>query len=105
MNQLRCGVQSCAANREGCCCRPEIHVEGPRARASRETCCSSFQEELRGVTNNAVSQTPNPRCEVLCDAHKCLHNCNGCCCAPEVDIAGDGAQSSGETSCRSFRSK
>ena len=49
MNQLRCSAGTCAANRDGLCCRPEIHVDGSRARASRETCCGSFQEEIRGV--------------------------------------------------------
>ncbi len=105
MNQLRCGVESCATNRDGYCCRSEIQVEGPSARASKDTCCSSFQQEVPGMTNNAVSQSPNPRCEVLCDVQSCVHNSNGCCGASGIDIAGNGASSRGETRCRTFRER
>ena len=105
MNQLRCGVESCATNRDGCCCRSEIRVDGESARASRDTCCSSFQLEVPGMTNNAVSQTPTPRSEVLCDAQRCVHNCNGCCCASTVDISGEDAVAAGETRCRTFRER
>ena len=105
MNQLRCSAGTCAANRDGLCCRPELHVDGSRARASRETCCGSFQEEIRGVTDMVMGQTPDPRCEILCDAQNCVHWCNGCCAAAEVHIAGNGAADAGDTACRSFRDK
>ncbi|MEA4823648.1 MAG: DUF1540 domain-containing protein [Clostridiaceae bacterium] len=105
MNQLRCGVETCATYRDGFCCRSEIRVDGSYARAPKDTCCSSFQQEVPGMTNNAISQSPNPRCEVLCDAWKCAHNSNGCCCASSVDITGSDACTSGETSCRTFRER
>ena len=103
MNQLRCGAETCAANRDGFCCRPEIHVEGAHARTAKETCCDSFQEAIRGVTDMAMGQTPNPRSEVLCGAQPCVHWSNGCCTASEVHIAGSGAADAGDTACRTFR--
>ena len=105
MNQLQCGVQTCAAWLEGQCCRPEIHVDGMRARASAETCCTSFQEEIPGTTAAVMGHTPNPVCDVLCTAQPCVHWCNGCCTAAEVRIDGGSAACEGDTACASFRKR
>ncbi len=103
MNQLRCGAGTCAANRDGFCCRPEIRVEGAHARSAKETCCDSFQEAIRGVTDMAMSRTPDPRSEILCEVPPCVHWCNGCCTAAEVRIDGADAAYAGETACESFQ--
>ncbi len=105
MNTLRCDVGNCATNRDGYCCREAIQVEGDSARDSVETCCSSFREEIFGLSNDVIDQSPNPRCDVLCDAGRCLYNANGVCATDVVDIRGYGAENSGDTNCQTFRSR
>ena len=105
MNHLECSVSTCANYNKGLCCRESIKVEGDHARSINDTCCSSFQERVTGLTNYAVNQVPNERLEVLCDAQKCVFNSNGCCSAQSIKVGGDGASSSGDTVCRTFRER
>ena len=44
MTRLDCTVTSCLYNKERCCCKDNIEVEGDHARHSRDTCCVSFRE-------------------------------------------------------------
>lgn len=104
MSQLQCNVSTCVNNNKGLCCLDAIHVEGCSARSVCETCCASFQEMI-GASNYAVNRVPNERCEVLCDAQRCVYNSNGCCSAESITVGGDGACNCGDTCCRSFRER
>ena len=44
MTRLDCTVTSCLYNKERCCCKDNIEVEGDHARHSRDTCCVSFRD-------------------------------------------------------------
>lgn len=105
MNHLECSVSTCVNYKEGLCCRESIKVEGANAHSEKDTFCSSFQEKIYGVTNYAMNQVPNERCEILCDAQKCVYNSNGCCSADTIRVGGDGAANCGDTCCRSFRER
>ena len=47
MTKLDCTVTTCVHNAEKCCCKNTILVEGAQARNCCDTCCGSFEENLR----------------------------------------------------------
>ncbi len=108
MNQLECQVTSCQHYCDNRCCLPGIHVDGPAARESGETCCASYEERHSGAGENLSSQgSPSLDSSIQCQAQHCAYNkdckceaecvCIGCCC-------GDVTSKSG-TECCTFQNK
>ena len=102
MANLECGVDSCAHNREECCCRGEINVKGCGAHSMCDTCCGSY---LRRNGENAQNATvyPNQTIGISCEAENCIYNTDTKCTAKNVGIAGYGARDKEETECSTFR--
>lgn len=45
-SDVGCDVESCVYNENGCSCTAEhINVDGKRAHATCDTCCSTFKEK------------------------------------------------------------
>lgn len=106
MNKLECQVTSCQHYCDNLCCLPGIQVDGPAARESGQTCCSSYEERKNsGGTNSAGAKTPSEDSSISCEAEHCAYNhnckceaecvCIGCCC-------GEVSSKSG-TECCTFR--
>lgn len=45
MTELKCSVRSCSFQKDDCCCRGNITVEGAHANRNSETSCGSFEEK------------------------------------------------------------
>ena len=103
MAHLNCVVESCAHNKEECCCLNSIEVGGHKADEPQATCCDSFAEKSEGFTNEA--QTPEIHLDIRCSAEKCVYNNNRICEAEHVDIAGISAGAPMETLCSTFHSE
>lgn len=105
MTHLTCNATDCASNKNNCCCRPSIKVQGPCAEACCDTQCQSFCPNEPGCSNAADFSSPNPELNIKCSASHCVHYCNGCCDAESVHINGAGAQTLSETECSSFSAR
>ena len=59
MPELKCTVQTCMHNQDFLCRLDSIQVGGSQAKASKETCCDSFEEsivkQLTACTMNSVN--------------------------------------------------
>lgn len=99
MTKLQCSVNSCSSFSNGYCCRPSIHVNGPTASASSQTCCQSFTDNKNQMTSGVQYNTPNQSLNISCDAHNCTYNQNNQCSASSVCIS---SNFSG-TECTSFK--
>lgn len=104
MTKLDCTVTNCVHNAEKCCCKREIVVEGSEAKAQKDTCCGSFEENKGGLFKN-LFKTPEEKLQVDCDAVTCLYNDDHICRAEKIAIAGNGARAIGQTECATFRAK
>ncbi len=102
MTNLGCNVQTCGYNKDCCCCRSNIVVEGSNACSKDETCCSSFKAQGQH-TNSA--HTPNGTLNVECGATNCKFNEARRCVADHIEISGASASSSAQTLCSSFVAK
>lgn len=105
MNDLACGVKTCAYNDCNCCKRDNIKVEGPSAEQSSATCCSSFCDSGSDRATSACHNEPKRTTNILCDAVKCRYNDDRNCTAKHVDVTGSYATVSGETECATFISR
>ena len=108
MSNLKCSVDSCTSNKSGCCCRPEITVDGKNAKNCCETCCSNYRElphgySQPGATNNTGTgyDSPNKSLHVTCEAKNCTYNKNSLCAAKSISVkvGSDG------TECATFKQK
>lgn len=101
MTYLDCSVTGCVYNKEHCCCKGDIHVEGSKAEQSSQTCCGSFKERGSNSCSNTVG-TKSKEIDVTCDACNCGYNKDNKCSAEHIGIAGGNACTCGETECASF---
>ncbi len=104
MTRLDCTVTGCMYNKEKCCCKDNIQVEGDHAKHSRDTCCSSFRERGEGGVRSSVDY-PAKDTEVSCKAVECTFNEDCRCHAKHIGIAGGAACDCHETECATFRCK
>lgn len=104
MTKLDCTVTSCLYNKDRCCCKDNIEVEGGGARHSRDTCCASFRERSAGSVRSSVD-IPVKNTEISCRAVECTFNEECRCQAKHIGIAGGAACDCKETECASFRCK
>ncbi len=103
MTRLSCNAINCASNKNNCCCRPAIKVQGQQAKTPCDTRCQSFTEKGTGEVSNATHvDQPNHSLMVKCTAMNCVFNQNGDCNAKDIHINGAGARSFSETECSSF---
>lgn len=100
MTNLKCSVNSCAHYESGCCCKPEIKIDGMGASNCAQTCCNSYQERTAQSTNSVGYSSPNPSLEVNCSATSCVHNCNQKC---DADCVCVNCCTNQGTECSSFR--
>ena len=59
MTNLDCTVVTCVYNKDRCCCKENIKVEGSDARHNRDTFCTSFRERGDAATNAADCGCPD----------------------------------------------
>lgn len=105
MTNLECNVVSCGNNRDNCCCRPNIQVNGPCASNAEQTKCSSFFNAA-GTANASVGcNVPNDSLEILCSAENCTFNSGEQCHADHISVRSETASADDEskTECASFR--
>lgn len=100
MTKLSCYVVSCSTNKDGCCCRPKIIVNGDHAQTCTDTCCSSYTYESEAVVNAISFLEPNRSVEIDCDACDCLHNKSHRCTARSIEI---NCHNCGGTECAAFK--
>ena len=103
MTKLDCTVTGCLYNKEKCCCKDNIQVEGDHAKHSRDTCCSSFRECRDGMKSSVDYPTKETR--VSCMARECTFNEDCSCQAKHIGISGGAACDCRETECTAFRCK
>ena len=104
MTNLDCSVANCTYNRDNACCLDSIHVDGPSAQVTEDTCCKSFVERGTGAPMNAADIAKKPT-DVACQASNCIYNEECRCDAEHIGIAGRDACCCSETECASFRCK
>ncbi len=102
MNDLACGVKTCAYNESNCCKREGIKVDGQMAENSASTCCSSFCECGSPRVTSACECEPKRVTNIICDAVKCRYNDDKNCTAKHVDVTGSHALIASETECATF---
>lgn len=102
MTKLDCNVASCMYNKEDCCMRNNIEIEGDNARYASETCCGSFAQgkEKNGCCSDCGK--PSKDTDVCCDAVECKFNMSHKCSADHIGISGKYAGDMKETECASF---
>lgn len=112
MNKLECKVSSCKHWSNDRCCLSGIHVEGPAAQESSQTCCESYEEKGRGCgcgAKNSVSMhnstAASGESQISCSATHCAYQQNSHCNASSVKVGcscQDPTSKSG-TECCTFR--
>lgn len=104
MTNLECSVFNCANNKDNLCCRPDIHVNGPSACASEQTCCSSFVDATAGAQNSTGYSFPNTSLQISCDARNCTFNQNERCSADHIRVSPEEQfpDTESKTECASF---
>lgn len=88
MNRLECNVTSCQHYCDNLCCLQGIHVDGPAAKESSQTCCDSYEERHRsyGENSSACGRTPSVESSISCKAEHCTYNENCKCTAEQVHV-------------------
>jgi len=78
MPELKCTVQTCMHNQDFLCRLDSIQVGGSQAKASKETCCDSFEErKTQGMENSYTNAygnhatAPSDRCACHKDGTEC----------------------------------
>jgi hypothetical protein len=104
MSELTCGVSNCTYNKDECCCKGDIMVGGKHACDCDNTCCESFHKRNGDSYTSAVSH-PSQNISIDCEAVKCIYNTDYRCKAEHVDIKGNGAGTSRETLCSTFKER
>ena len=107
MTNLECNVCNCAYNSNNYCHLTDIEVKGAAAHHCEGTCCASFEEEINSnsAVNASLNMNDTPITQVHCNAHHCLFNEAGECCADCICVDGNGACEKSETECASFCDK
>lgn len=101
MTQLKCTVHNCTYQKDDCCCRGNIMVEGKHASTNRETCCGSFEERKGCGCHNATGEAPKMS-DISCEVVNCKFNAEGKCDASDIAVTGNQACTCSETECASF---
>ena len=65
MPELKCTVQTCMHNQDFLCRLDSIQVGGSQAKASKETCCDSFEERKTQGMENSYTNAYGNHCEVM----------------------------------------
>jgi hypothetical protein len=107
MTNLQCNVINCSNNKDNCCCRPDIQVNGPCACGSEQTSCSSFVDATSSAENSTGYSMPNIALDISCDAKNCTYNKQEKCCADHISVSSEGANpdTSSKTECASFENR
>lgn len=100
MTRLKCSVHNCTYQREDCCARGNIQVEGADAHENCETRCGSFRERQECGCNS--TSEPPKMSDIACEVSNCKFNSECRCTAEDILVAGSHAHTSSETECASF---
>ena len=101
MTKLDCNVVNCSYNKDDCCRRTDIQVEGEKATVSSETCCGSFAPRGCGCEDCHTTEVSKDT-EISCDACECKYNDSHNCTAEHIGISGSHADTRSKTECGSF---
>lgn len=112
MPELKCTVQTCVHNQDFLCRLDSIQVGGSQAKASKETCCDSFEERKTSGMENSYANvygnhagTPSDKCGINCKATDCMYNEQCKCEAGKVSVEGSCACHKDGTECATFQCK
>ena len=103
MSDLNCNAKNCRYNCGGLCGLDSIEIYGDDAKTSDGTCCGNFTSDDSDFYGFSASLDPRGETSIDCEACKCEHNEDGCCCLDNVSIDGDQAACCGDTCCKSFK--
>ena len=110
MPELKCTVQTCMHNQDFLCRLDSIQVGGSQAKASKETCCDSFEErKTQGMENSYTNAygnhatAPSDRGGIDCKATDCMYNEQCKCEAGKVSVEGSCACHKDGTECATFQ--
>lgn len=103
MTQLDCNVTGCMHNKDNCCCKNDIEVDGSSATSSCNTCCGSFDPKREDSYSNSMDRMAKKATDVSCQAKNCMYNEQGYCEADHIGIVGASASQSEQTECGSFK--
>ena len=104
MPHIQCDAMNCAYNREACCVKNDVFIDGSGRTARAEgTSCISFEESaaVNSVTNAALPSSAGDA-YVDCAATNCLYNDACECTAARICVCGRDAGCPSETYCDSF---
>lgn len=104
MTDLKCSVTNCIYNESHLCAKDSIQVGGKTAKDQSCTCCESFCDCDQPSAKN-VCQNAQPQTKIGCEAVNCIYNENRYCHADHIDISGNGAGTSQQTECATFKMK
>ena len=85
MTELKCSVRSCSFQKDDCCCRGNITVEGAHANRNSETSCGSFEEKKNCGCANSTGKPPKMS-DVTCEAVNCKFNEGRKCHAKDIQV-------------------
>ena len=102
MPELRCGVVTCAHNKQNYCNLDEIEVVGSSAQISEQTSCGSFVERKGEQYTNSAKEA-SERSDVLCHACECEYNKSQKCYAGSINVMGSNANCVEQTECATFK--
>lgn len=107
MTHLQCNVMNCANNKDDCCCKPDIQINGPCACGSEQTCCSSFSDATSSTENAVGYSLPNLALEIDCDAKNCTYNEGNKCYAESINVSSEGnnPDTASKTECSTFQNR
>ncbi len=103
MTDLKCSVTNCVYNESHLCSKEAIQVGGKTAKEQSCTCCESFCNCDNSYTNSAKNSCAEPQTKIGCEAVNCVYNENCYCHADHIDISGNGAGTSTQTECATFK--
>ncbi|HKM03562.1 MAG TPA: DUF1540 domain-containing protein [Lachnospiraceae bacterium] len=104
MAELNCGVSNCFYNKNSLCSKGDIMVGGKQADVKDQTSCESFSNREQESYTSSLDHASKV-ISIDCEASKCTYNNNYRCIASQVDVTGNGAKGSKETSCSTFVQK
>ena len=102
MPELKCGVVTCAHNKQNYCVLDAIEVVGSSAEVPEQTSCGSFVEKKDNAYSNSAKE-PSATSSISCQAVECKYNNSHKCHAGKISVAGSSANRVEETECATFK--
>lgn len=114
MTNVSCSACNCAYNKNDCCYKSKINVEGLFSRSKLGTFCETFKTpkerriyemELGSDMQSTNLEPYEIKTDVMCSANYCVHNKNNRCVNSTINVGPKAARYRSETECASFKLK